>query len=165
MTTPDDDRAGRFADYARAHLWVDGIEGRTVEVVPREDGPSGAFPFGEDPVHVVTAFDPGPQRYSPEENARRQAALESELPAGTARWSAVAGAADGSHTETSVLVVGLTDDAAVRLGARWGQDAVFRWSPATWAILPCDGSAPIVTSWAARRVDDRRHSGPTRSSR
>ncbi|GLZ53935.1 DUF3293 domain-containing protein [Actinomycetospora sp. NBRC 106378] len=141
------DREERFAGYRRARLRVPDLHGRTVEVHPAPPGTTtGRFPFAG-PVHVLTAFDPGPARFSPAENARRQQALVHELPAHVRRWDAEAGAADGSHTERSVLVEGLTDDEARALGARHGQDAIFRWSAAAWSIVPCDAGPAVDAGW------------------
>ncbi|WP_157647129.1 DUF3293 domain-containing protein [Actinomycetospora chiangmaiensis] len=141
------DREERFAGYRRARLRIHDLAGRTIEVHPREPGvTAGTFPFPA-PVHVLTAHDPGPARLTTEENARRQDALVDELGPTTRRWEAEAGAADGSHTERSVLVEGLTDDEAVALGARHGQDAIFRWSAEAWSILPCDGGPPSHAGW------------------
>ena len=53
-------------------------------------------------------------------------------------WPTVAGAADGAHAERGVLVVGLTDDEALELAARFGQDAIFRWSSTAWTVCPTD---------------------------
>lgn len=143
MTGPD--TAARYADYARARLRVR-VDGRTLTLHPRVDGTTrGDFPFDADAVHVVTAFDPGPVRLSPRENADRQARLAREVAAlGVGTRDAVAGGADGSHEEACVLVEGLTDAHARRIGAAWEQDAIFRWSRATWTILPCDDRTPPV---------------------
>jgi hypothetical protein len=141
------DREERFAGYRRARLRVPDLHGRTIEVHPAPPGTTtGRFPFGG-PVHVLTAFDPGPARLSPAENARRQQVLVDELPSPVRRWDAEAGAADGSHTEHGVLVEGLTDDEALALGARHGQDAIFRWSAAAWSIVPCDGGPALDAGW------------------
>lgn len=142
------DREERFAGYRRARLRIHDFGGRTVEVHPAAPGvTAGRFPF-DGPVHVLTAYDPGARRLTPAENARRQDALVADLPAGLRRWDAEAGAADGSHTERSVLVAGLSDAAALALGARHGQDAIFRWSADAWSIVPCDGGPPHHAGWS-----------------
>ncbi|MFC5062445.1 DUF3293 domain-containing protein [Actinomycetospora atypica] len=144
METRDD----RFAGYRRARLRVRDGRGRLLmEVRPDDTGATtGRFPFGV-PAHVLTAENPGAERPGPRENERRQRALVAELPAGTHRWDAEAGADDGSHRERSVLVTGLSDEEAVALAARWGQDAIFRWTPEAWSVLPCDGGPASHTGW------------------
>jgi hypothetical protein len=142
------DREERFAGYRRARVQVHDLDGRTVEVHPAAPGvTSGRFPFAA-PVHVLTAFDPGPVRLTAAENEARQRVLVGELPGHLRRWDAEAGAADGSHTERSVLVEGLADDEALALAARHGQDAIFRWSPDAWSVLPCDGGPASDAGWS-----------------
>lgn len=147
-----DDRDDRFEGYRRARLRVRDGRGRVLmEVRPDHAGATtGTFPF-EVPAHVLTAVNPGAERPAPRENERRQRALVAALPASTARWDAEAGAEDGSHREQSVLVTGLSDSAAVAIAARWGQDAIFRWTPQAWSILPCDGGPASDTGWVLRR--------------
>lgn len=141
-------REDRFAGYREARLWVRDDRGRVLmEVRPDDSGATtGRFPFDVG-AHVLTAVNPGAERPSPRENERRQRALVARLPAGTSRWEAEAGAADGSHRERSVLVTGLSDDEAVAIAGRWGQDAIFRWTPQAWSVLPCDGGPASHTGW------------------
>ena len=135
---------------------VPGLEGGALVVRPRADGRTvGRFPFPTEPVHVLTAHDPGPVRLAPEENGRRQAALVASLD-GRERYRAVAGAEDGSHAEESVLVVGLTDAEARAIGATWGQDAVFRWTRDAWEIDPCDGGPAARRGWETRVEEPQR---------
>lgn len=149
MHDTDDARAVRYRDYARARLRVGDLDGETVVLEPRPVGECrGGFPVDVDVAHVLTAFDPGPERLDADENARRQRALVAELPDDVRRWDAVAGAADGSHEEASVLVVGLTDERAREIARRWGQDAIFRWTRDAWSILPCDGAEPMHLGWS-----------------
>ena len=127
------------------------LGGRRLVLVPREAGTTvGAFPFAA-AVHVVTAADPGPVRLSPDENAARHEALLAD-PAvrGRPRRETVTAAADGSHAETGVLLEDLTDDEARALGARSGQDAVFRWSRDAWSVLPCGAGEPTTLGWEVR---------------
>jgi hypothetical protein len=149
--TPDhtDDRARRYDGYARARLRVRRLDGPALLLEPRPAGECrGVFPFGDAAAHVLTAVDPGPERLDAEENARRQDALVAALPQDVRRWEAVTGAADGTHAETSVLVVGLTDDHARAIAEGWGQDAIFRWTLDGWSILPCDDAAPVHLGWS-----------------
>ncbi|MFC1228079.1 DUF3293 domain-containing protein [Streptomyces sp. Sce081] len=64
-------------------------------------------------------------------------------------WPAKGGDACGTHREESVAVVGLSDTAARDLGRRFGQDAVFAWTPDAWRVLACDTGAVAVSGWAA----------------
>jgi hypothetical protein len=140
------DRDERFAGYARAQVVFDALGGRRVVVRPaRRPGP---YPLAVAPVHVLTAYDPGAQRPGAAENRRRQAALTAELAArGLVVTRAVASAQDGSHAEESAAVVGWDDGEALALARRLGQDAIFRWTPQAWAVVPCDGGPPRRLGW------------------
>lgn len=74
----------------------------------------------------VTAHNPGSQRLSSRENARRHAGLLRELAAaGRAVIDAVACDPQGTWPdEASLFVPGLSHAAARSLGRRWGQNAV-----------------------------------------
>ncbi len=153
------DRDARNDEYAQAQLCIADVDGRGLLLRPRpEPGGQGRFPFAADAVHVITAFDPGPERLSPDENQRRQDSLVAELPGEVEWWVAVTGAADGSHEETCVVAEGLSDEQALRLGATWGQDAIFRWTRHTWSVLPCDDGAAVHLGWELEELDGRSRS-------
>ncbi|GLZ45841.1 hypothetical protein Acsp06_20260 [Actinomycetospora sp. NBRC 106375] len=139
-------RADRTDAYARAVLRVPDLG---LVLRPRPAGEVvGTFPFTA-PVHVVTAHNPGAERPGARENAVRQARLEAALDErGLRHRRTIAGAGDGSHAEEGALVVGLDDDDARALGAAWGQDAVFRWSPTAWTVLACDEGPSVELGWA-----------------
>lgn len=143
-------RAGRFAGYARAQVVFDALGGRRLVVRPAPR--PGPYPLDVSPVHVLTAHNPGARRPGAAENRRRQAALEAELAAqGLVVTRAVASAADGSHAEESAAVVGWDDAEALALARRHGQDAIFRWTPRAWAVVPCDGGPPLCLGWTVER--------------
>lgn len=98
------------------------------------------IPFGE-PLHVLSAANPGGRASSsPEEDERAQGALVAEL------WKssdltiarAEGRSPDGSHVEEAVAVVGLDRDAARRIGARYGQEAVFEVDATTVSVVSCE---------------------------
>lgn len=135
----------RLDDYAYAQV-VFACPGGPLTLRPA-DRP-GRYPPAVSPVHVLTAYDPGAARPGAAENRRRQAALEAELAArGLAVTRAVASAVDGTHAEPSAAVVGWDDGEALALARRFGQDAIFRWSPAAWEVVPCDGGPALRLGW------------------
>ena len=135
----------RLADYAHARVMFELPDG---PLILRPAERPGRYPFGASPVHVLTAHDPGAARPGDAENRRHQAALEAELTArGLVVIPAVASAEDGTHAETSAAVVGWDDDAALRLARSYSQDAIFRWSPEAWAVVPCDGGTARRLGW------------------
>jgi hypothetical protein len=135
----------RLADYAHARV---GFELPDGPLVLRPAEHPGRYPFDAAPVHVLTAHDPGAERRGDAQNRRHQAALEAELTArGLVVIRALASAEDGTHAEPSAAVVGWDDDEALALARRFSQDAIFRWSPEAWAVVPCDGGPARRTGW------------------
>ncbi|MCD2193010.1 DUF3293 domain-containing protein [Actinomycetospora endophytica] len=135
----------RLAGYAHARVVFEFPDGR-LTLRPAEH--PGRYPLDASPVHVLTAHNPGAARPGAVENRRNQAALEAELTAcGLTVTRAVASATDGSHAEESAAVLGWDDDRALALARRFGQDAIFRWSPTAWAVVPCDGGSALRLGW------------------
>ncbi|MFI8857503.1 DUF3293 domain-containing protein [Streptomyces prasinus] len=127
---------------------------RAVRVSPRPRGTVGGFfpvpAGGGATVHVITAWNPRGRTASNDANARAQHLLLNEVRLrGLTWWPAEGGDACGTHREESVAVVGLSDTAARDLGRRFGQDAVFAWTPDAWRVLACDTGAVAVSGWAA----------------
>ncbi|MFB6955792.1 DUF3293 domain-containing protein [Streptomyces sp. NPDC056309] len=129
------------------------FEDRTVRVEPRPRGTAeGLFlePAGSATVHVITAWNPRGRTASAEDNARAQGLLLDEIRRrGLTWWPAEGGDACGTHREESIAVVGLSDTTARELGHRFGQDAIFAWTPDAWRVLACDSEAAAVSGWAA----------------
>ncbi|MDX2525182.1 DUF3293 domain-containing protein [Streptomyces europaeiscabiei] len=126
---------------------------RAVRVEPRPRGTAEGFfpvPAGSVTVHVITAWNPRGRTTSDDVNACAQRVLLDEIRRrGLTSWPAEGGDACGTHREESVAVVGLSDTAARDLGRRFGQDAVFAWTPDAWRALACESSAVAVSGWAA----------------
>ncbi|MFI1563966.1 DUF3293 domain-containing protein [Streptomyces sp. NPDC020490] len=127
---------------------------RVVHVEPRPSGTAeGSFPVaaaGGATVHVITAWNPLGRDASDDANSRAHARLLGEVRRrGLTWWPAVGGDAAGAHSEESVAVAGLGDAAARELGRRFGQDAVFAWTPGAWRVLACGTDAAEVSGWAA----------------
>jgi hypothetical protein len=113
----------RWADYGRALLHAELVPGEWLPL----NGPDAteAFPFTS-PVYVITAHNPRgrarPDDTNEQDNARLAAALLLE---GAHLVHAVGGSPDGAHEEASFLVWNIDEEAVLRLGADFGQDAVF----------------------------------------
>jgi hypothetical protein len=104
------------------------------------------------PVHVMTAWDPGDQRPGVETNRRRQAALDDELRAlaeSAPIWTWAASGYDPAtgYRDEGVAVSGLREAAARALAARYGQEAIFSWSPQEWAIVACGSARRVSFGW------------------
>lgn len=127
---------------------------RTVRIAPRPRGTAEGFLPASGgsgaTVHVITAWNPYGRTASDDANARAQRLLLDEVRhRGLTSWPAVGGDVSGTHREESVAAVGLSDAAARDLGRRFGQDAVFAWTPDVWRVQACDTDAVSVSGWAA----------------
>ena len=96
--------------------------------------------------YVVTAWNPGAKATSETANDVAQGLLVAELDAlGVGHEPAEGVALDGSWAEPSLMLHGVTRGEACRIGRRFGQLAVFEWSPASGvlAVVACDGSRAV----------------------
>jgi hypothetical protein len=144
--SPEDPWAG----HARTVVEIVGPRGRVlVHAAPA--GVTGTWPWDTaDAVFVMTAWDPGDERPGPAENRRRQVALEEDLRRLTdALWGAAGVDPDTGQRDEGVAVEGLAEADALALGARYRQDAVFRWTPDAWEIVACDGGRRVGLGWTA----------------
>jgi hypothetical protein len=140
-----------WASYARTVVVVTRPGETNLVVRPAPPEETGRWPWASDAAwHILTAWDPGATRPSEEENRRGQAELEAQLralgPAET--WSVVGIDPVTTHREEGVAVCGIGIDAALRLAARFGQDAIFEWTPAGWAIAACRDERRAVFGWS-----------------
>jgi Protein of unknown function (DUF3293) len=113
-------------------------------------GQAGRWPFASlDPIVVLTAWDPGGARPGEGVNRRREAQLEAELlPVTRAMWPARGvDPATGARDE-GVALQGMAEREARAIAARYGQDAVFVWTPESWSIVACAGGRRVVSGWA-----------------
>ena len=157
------DRSGtpRNWDLYRAAVVDIRFPETTVRVEPRPRGTTaGLFPVPDgDGIHVITAWNPWGRTVPDDLNERAQRLLLAEVRRrGLTSWPAVGGDAGGTHQEESVAVLGLGDDEARSLGRRFGQDAVFAWTPGAWRVLACGSDLVAVGGWAASgraRAEDR----------
>ena len=100
-------------------------------------------------MHILTAWDPGPERPGVVINRARQGALETDLrPLAETLMAAVGVDPVTGRREEGVAVIGVAESAVLTLGARYGQDAVFAWTPAEWSIVGCRGGRRLASGWA-----------------
>jgi hypothetical protein len=120
----------------------------TVRSAPGFDPASWPWPTDQ-PVHILTAWDPGPERPGLAVNRARQSALETELrPLAVVRLAAVGVDPVTGHREEGVAVLGVAESVILALGARYGQDAVFVWKPAEWSIVGCRVDRRLTSGWS-----------------
>ncbi len=89
-------------------------------------------------IHVITAWNPGDERPNSEINEARNEQLRADISAlGFDALAALGSDPNSSHSEKSWAVVDLTDNAAVELGKKYGQVAVFRITESCQSVLGC----------------------------
>lgn len=145
QVAPDDPWAG----YERIVVTIRRPDGGDLVVRAAPAGERGRWRWPTlGPRYVLTAWDPGEERPGTEVNRRRQAALEAELRPLVTELSAASGVdpLTGAHDE-GVVVSGLPEAQVLELGARYGQDAVFVWTPGSWAIVACSGGRRLAGGW------------------
>jgi hypothetical protein len=122
----------------------------------------GTYPDPEGRVIcVITAHNPGGQTLSEEENAREQERLERELTRRGWTWRRAAGGdPPWEHVEASAAVVGVDESEVVKLGAEFGQDAVFVLTPASRRVVGCLSTCELSTGWS---ISAERPAKPTKT--
>lgn len=101
------------------------------------------------PVHLLTAWDPGLERPGVDVNRMRQAALEADLELLSGQLLVAIGVDSATgRREEGVVVRGVPEAEVLALGVRFGQDAVFSWTPAEWAIVACRGGRRLASGWS-----------------
>jgi hypothetical protein len=143
---PDDP----WASYARTVVQVASRQGDVVRVRAAAEPEEAAWPWRDRrPVHLLTAWDPGPERPGSEVNRFRQHALEAELlRMGVPLFAAVGFDPVTGRREEGAAVQGAPEPDILLLGARYGQDAVFAWTPQDWAIVACRGTRRLSSGWS-----------------
>ena len=119
-------------------------------VRPAPTGAVGEWPWSSpEAVFILTAWDPGDERPSEEDNRQRQGALERALrPLARSLWSAEGMDPVSGHREEGVAVCGIPQADAVALGARYHQEAVFAWTPLEWTVVACAGGRRVASGWS-----------------
>jgi hypothetical protein len=112
-------------------------------------GEVGVWPWASaSPVFILTAWDPGDERFDLPTNRARQSALDADLrPHARHTWSARGADHESGYRDEGVAVVGVDERKVLELGTRYGQDAVFAWTPTEWAIVSCDGTRRLSLGW------------------
>ena len=89
-------------------------------------------------IHVITAWNPGDERPSSEVNDTQNNQLLADISAmGFEALEALGSDSNSTHAEKSWAVIGLTDKAAIELGKKYGQVAVFRITESQQSVLGC----------------------------
>jgi len=150
-----------WAGYGRTEVEIE-TAGVCLVVRPAPSGQVDRWPFeSAQAVYVLTAWDPGDKRPGDEANRRQQAALESDLRRLAAQtWAASGVEPVSGHREEGVAVRGLSEGEVLALGARYGQDAVFVWTPGSWDVVACAGGRRESSGWHLGGRGGRTSCGP-----
>jgi len=142
-----------WASYSRTVVEIVGSGVGDLVVRSAPPGEVGEWPWpSPDPVHILTAWDPGGERPSEADNRRREADLEADLrPLAGGIWVAEGFDPVSGHREEGVAVRGIREADALALGARYGQDAIFAWTPREWTIVACDAGRRVVSGWSVSK--------------
>ena len=110
----------------------------SVEVDGRLVPASTALASHGGPLHVITAWNPGDERPSREENEKANNELRNRLSAMGHRPVRALGAdPDSDYAEESLAVVGLSRRQAKKIGRDYRQVAIFEISHSTQAVVGC----------------------------
>jgi hypothetical protein len=155
----------QWSNYLRAVVDI-AFPAYSIRVTPGAlDGVAG-LPYPLDSahtIHIVTAFNPRGRHTTARANLRAQHELLHGIGLhGLQWWPAVGSDPVGTHSEISAAVVGMDDAQARALGQRFGQDAVFAWSPASWRLLACADEAgdTVIAGWHAALLTPPSHRFP-----
>ena len=143
---PSDDP---WSGYARLTVAIRRPTLGDLTVQPARRGETGRWPWPTaDPVAILTAWDPGDERPGLVVNRRRQSELEDDLRALAADiWPAEGTDPITRDRDEGVAVRGVPESVVLELAARYGQEAVFVWTPAEWAIVACAGNRRLASGW------------------
>jgi hypothetical protein len=146
-----------WASYDRAVVDLAPPGHAAMRLVPDRPGDTGPWPEGLDvPVVVVTAWNPDSDSRPAPANRAANEALVAELDRrGLVHWPATGRDPDAGHHEEGFAVTGLSEAEGVALGRRWGQAAVYVWTPARWQVVSCTDDRRHVHGWRIVPAADR----------
>ena len=139
-----------WASYERTVVEILRPGGDSLRVRSAPDVDQESWPWPDRrPVHLLTAWDPGLERPGVDVNRMRQAALEADLELLSGELLVAIGVDSATgRREEGVAVRGLPEAEVLALGVRYGQDAVYAWTPVEWVIVACQGGRRLATGWS-----------------
>ena len=109
-------------------------------------GPSAAETLGGGTLHVITAWNPGSVGTGSRQNDIANRALKKQLEADGVKnmQRGVGRSSDGSHSEDSFIVSGLTRERAAAIGGLFDQAAIFELDDSTLRVIRCPDAAVMA---------------------
>jgi hypothetical protein len=140
---------GDWVSYAKTIVEFIPSDQEAFTIRPAAPGTTGEWPTGfRAPIYVVTAWNPGKERPGEVVNRDRQNTLQTELRSrGLDLCPTIGRDPDSPHFEEGVAVSGISEDEAIELGAHYGQDAIFSWTPEALTILSCVDTRRHESGW------------------
>jgi hypothetical protein len=123
--------------YAATVVLVDLGDGTSTTLRPAPAGVAGSWPWADRQAWVLTACNPRSIPLTEVDNAQRHAQLGRELAErGIHRLEATGyDQVDPSWREPGYCLPGVDEALVMDLARRWEQNAVFLWTPTTWAVV------------------------------
>ena len=144
MTTPASRHEGAEHDgrlwkwYSATHVTIVRPDGTRLTLRPEAEGTCGEWPWGAfEEAWILTACNPRSVPLSESDNLARHRLLGRDLEAIGATFVP----ADGydpeqqGWAEPGYCVMGITQVWVNSLARRWEQNAVFHWTPQSWAVV------------------------------
>lgn len=135
--------------YCTTTLGYDGQDDKHVNLIPTADE-YGDWPWGEEllEVFIISAANPYSEKLTDQENFKREQLLEADLDSAGFKYLPCRGQSpDGQWVEQSLLVIGAHLPSIRTFGAKYSQNAVFRWTPSTWECVSLISEQHFVTGW------------------
>lgn len=150
-----------WADYANATLVFQDDAAQTWNLRPDVAGCAGDwileppwFRAQTTEAWVITAWNPQSVQVRSSDNQRFNWQLLEEIDAAGLRCTPAQGRNDdGSWSEDSFLVHDPDSEWLVELAARYGQNAVFRWTRESWSVVGVLLDGIVTVGWSLAKAD------------
>jgi hypothetical protein len=112
---------------------------------PDVPGRSGRFPFAA-PVHIITAYNPAGHLVDADSNRERAVELDVAV-AHLTTFPTIGSAPDGSCAEPGHAIFDIDLATAVEIGRRFGQRAIYAWTPDSLDVIALTGATRESLGW------------------
>lgn len=140
-----------WSAYRKTHVEVH-LPGGEVKLLEQADGEVGKWPFADDEVWILTAFNPLSVPLADTENHLRHLELGKQLqdlnlPHLFTRGFDPEDKSSKQWSEDGYAVIGNYREAVIELAKQWKQNAVFVWRPNEWLILGVEIAGICKSGW------------------
>lgn len=131
------------------------LTGETYELEPLQGQDSSEWPWGKAvlEVFVLSAANPFSEQLSEFENLQREQRMADELAVrGIEFLPCIGHGADGEWSESSLMLFGATAEQVRELGARFKQNAFFRWTPEAFEVVSLVSAQVSTAAWKLAKL-------------